>query len=117
MMPIPTLARWTAVGVALMLLVAGGLTLLRPTPARSQSPDVELNVRPGQMKRINIAVPDFNLVGGTDQQNWAKRLPGITGVDLNFSALFSVASGRRRSSPTCRSRGAPRTGWPTRWCS
>src|SRR5262249_1424369 len=93
MMRIPALARWTAVSAALLLLLVGGLTLLRPTPARSQSPDVELNVRPGQMKRINIAVPDFNLVSGTDPQNWAKRLPGITAVDLNFSALFSVVSG------------------------
>src|SRR5262245_57582788 len=97
-----TLARWTVVGAALLLLVAGGLTLLRPTLARSQSPDVELNVRPGQMKRINIAVPDFNLVGGTDPQNWAKRLPGITGVDLNFSALFSVRSEEGRVGKGCR---------------
>jgi TolB protein len=93
MMRASTLVRWTAAGAAALLLGAGGLLLLHPTPARSQSPDVELNVRPGQMKRINIAIPDFALVGGADPQNWAKRLPGITGVDLNFSALFSVVSG------------------------
>src|SRR5262249_56134574 len=93
MMRVPVLARWTAAGAVVLLLVAAGLTLLRPSPARSQSPDVELNVRPGQLKKINIAVPDFTLVGGTDAQNWAKRLPGITAVDLNFSALFSVVSG------------------------
>jgi TolB protein len=89
----PALIRSLACGVALLALVVTGVGLLRPPPARSQSPDVELNVRPGQMKRINIAIPDFTLVGGTDAQNWAKRLPGITGVDLNFSALFSVVSG------------------------
>jgi TolB protein len=89
----PALIRSLAAGAALLALVAAGVSLLRPAPAQSQSPDVELNVRPGQMKRINIAIPDFTLVGGTDAQNWAKRLPGITGVDLNFSALFSVVSG------------------------
>src|SRR5690348_10065688 len=93
MMRASALVRWTAAGAAALLLGAGGLSLLHPTPARSQSPDVELNVRPGQMKRINIAIPDFALEGGADPQNWAKRLPGITGVDLNFSALFSVVSG------------------------
>jgi hypothetical protein len=50
-------------------------------------------VRPGQVKKINIAIPDFTLVGGTDPQNWANRLPGITTVDLNFTSLFSVVSG------------------------
>ena len=64
-----------------------------PSPARSQSPDVELNVRPGTTKRINIAVPDFAVVSGTDTQNWAKRLPGITAADLTFTSLFSVVSG------------------------
>jgi TolB protein len=82
-----------AAGVALLAIVVSGVALLRPLPARSQSPDVELNVRPGQLKKINIAIPDFTLAGGSDPQNWAKRLPGITGVDLNFTSLFSVVSG------------------------
>jgi TolB protein len=93
MMRPPASLRWTAAAAALLALVVAGVTLLAPAPVRSQSPDVELNVRPGQMKKINIAVPDFTLVSGTDAQNWAKRMPGITGVDLNFSALFSVVSG------------------------
>ncbi len=87
------LIRSLAAGVALLAIAAAGVALLPPSPARSQSPDVELNVRPGQLKKINIAIPDFTLAGGSDAQNWAKRLPGITGVDLNFTALFSVVSG------------------------
>jgi TolB protein len=67
--------------------------LLGPAPVRSQNPDVELNVRPGQLRKINIAVPDFALVGGADPQNWVKRLPEITGKDLAFTSLFSVVSG------------------------
>ncbi len=88
-----SLVRSIAAGAALLTLVLAGLALLRPLPARSQSADVELNVRPGQVKKINIAIPDFTLVGGTDAQNWANRLPGITTVDLNFTSLFSVVSG------------------------
>jgi len=87
------LIRSLAAGVALLAIAAAGVALLPPSPARSQSPDVELNVRPGQLKKINIAIPDFTLAGGSDAQNWAKRLPGITGVDLNSTALFSVVSG------------------------
>ena len=87
------LRRSLAAGAAVLTLVLAGLALLRPLPARSQSPDVELNVRPGQVKKINIAIPDFTLVGGADPQNWANRLPGITTVDLNFTSLFSVVSG------------------------
>ena len=89
----PGTVRSLAAVVALLAIVVGGVALLRPAPARSQSPDVELNVRPGQQKKINIAIPDFTLAGGTDAQNWAKRLPGITSADLAFTSLFSVVSG------------------------
>lgn len=84
--------RLAALAVA-AALAALAPALLAPAPARSQNPDVELNVRPGQVKKINIAVPDFALAGGADPQNWAKRLPEITGGDLAFTALFSVVSG------------------------
>ena len=66
-------------------LAAPGMALLGPAPARSQNPDIELNVRPGQMKKINIAVPDFALVGGADPQNLVKRLPEVTAADLAFT--------------------------------
>jgi TolB protein len=67
--------------------------LLGPLPVRSQNPDVELNVRPGQIKKINIAIPDFTLGGGADPQNLARRLAEITGADLTYTSLFSVVSG------------------------
>jgi TolB protein len=86
--------RLAALAAAAVLAVFGA-ALLSPAPVRSQNPnpDVELNVRPGQIKKINIAVPDFTLAGGTDPQNLAKRLPEITGADLTFTSLFSVVSG------------------------
>ncbi|MBI1726969.1 MAG: Tol-Pal system beta propeller repeat protein TolB [Candidatus Rokubacteria bacterium] len=86
--PARRLAAPAAAVVAIFAAAALGLA-----PASSQNPDVELNVRPGLMKKINIAVPDFTLVSGTDPQNWAKRLPEITAADLAFTSLFSVVSG------------------------
>jgi TolB protein len=93
MIPLPrSPGRLTALAAAAAFAIFAA-ALLSPLPVRSQNPDVELNVRPGQIKKINIAVPDFTLVGGTDPQNWAKRLPEITGADLAFTSLFSVVSG------------------------
>lgn len=90
-LPRPTRRLATLAAAAALALFAAAL--LGPTPARSQNPDVELNVRPGQIKKINIAVPDFALMGGADPQSWAKRLPEITAADLAFTSLFSVVSG------------------------
>jgi len=84
--------RLTALAAAATLVVLAA-ALLGPGPVRSQNPDVELNVRPGQIKKINIAVPEFTLAGGSDPQNWAKRMPEITGADLTFTSLFSVVAG------------------------
>ena len=90
---LPRPARRLAAAAAAAALAIFAAALLGPVPARPQSPDVELNVRPGQIKKINIAVPDFALVGAADPQNWAKRLPEITSADLAFTSLFSVVSG------------------------
>jgi TolB protein len=92
MMPLPRSGRLAALAAAATLAVLAA-ALLGPVPVRSQNPDVELNVRPGQIKKINIAVPEFTLAGGSDPQNWAKRMAEITGADLTFTSLFSVVSG------------------------
>jgi TolB protein len=84
--------RLTALAAAAAPAIVAAALLL-PAPARPQNPDVELNVRPGQVKKINIAIPDFTLAGAADPQNWAKRLPEITAADLTFTSLFSVVSG------------------------
>jgi TolB protein len=83
--------RRAALATAALAIFAAAV--MGPAPADSQNPDVELNVRPGQIKKINIAVPDFTLAAGTDPQNWARRLPEITSADLAFTSLFSVVSG------------------------
>lgn len=81
--------------VALLVIWAialGGL-LATPAPSHSQGVDVFLNVMAGGSKKLNIAIPEFTLLAGSDPQGLAKKLSEVTGADLKFSALFSVVSG------------------------
>jgi TolB protein len=78
---------------AAVLLAAAGWILATPKAGRSQAPDVMLNVIAGGAKKLNIAIPDFTVVGGADAQGLAKSLPEVAGKDLAFSQLFSVVSG------------------------
>ena len=81
-----------AVLVATLVVSLGGV-LSSPPPAHPQAPDVLLNVIASGAKKLNIAIPNFTLLAGPDQQGLAKRLPEVTGNDLKFSSLFSVVSG------------------------
>jgi len=80
-----------AVAAAVLAVAAGGL-LASPPPARSQAPDVLLNVMASGAKRLNIFIPDFTVVAGADPGALARRVPEVAGADLKFSALFSVVS-------------------------
>lgn len=85
-------------GRAIVLLVAsvvavtlaGALSL--PPPAGSQASDIFVNVLATGAKKLNIVIPNFTVVGGTDTGGLAKSLPQVTGRDLTFSGLFSVVS-------------------------
>jgi len=83
---------FAALALCAAALVAAGI-LGAPRAGRSQAPDVMLNVIAGGAKKLNIAIPEFTLVGGADSQGLAKSLPDVTGKDLVFSQLFSVVSG------------------------
>jgi TolB protein len=74
-----------------LAVVLGGILSTAPT-ARPQSPDVLLNVIAGGAKKLNIAIPDFTLAGGTDSQGLSRGLPDVVSRDLTFSTLFSVVS-------------------------
>lgn len=80
--------------VAIVAAVAAVLcsTLAAPPPARSQAPDVLLNVIAGGAKKLNIIVPPFTVTAGADATGLSKSIPEVTGNDLRFSALFSVVS-------------------------
>ncbi len=64
-----------------------------PPQRSSQATDVWLNITGGGSRKLNIAVPEFTVVAGSDTGGMAKILAAVTGTDLNFSGLFSVVAG------------------------
>jgi TolB protein len=84
-----TFAAVLAAALAAAFLVSIG----RPPLLRAQGVDVFLNVTGGGVRKLNIAIPEFAVVSGTDTGNVAKQLATVTGDDLTFSQLFSVVSG------------------------
>src|SRR5438477_654886 len=79
-----------------MLAVFLALTAPWPSPAQqtgAPGTDVYVNVTGGGVKKLNIAVPEFTVVAGTDTAGNAKLLASVTGGDLTFSGLFSVVAG------------------------
>lgn len=79
--------------LGLLLVLAFGALLLAPSASHSQAVDVFLNVMAGGARKLNIAVPEFTLVAGTDSQRLREKLAEVVRADLRFSALFSVAAG------------------------
>jgi TolB protein len=78
--------------VVLVLVAATAGVVFSPPAARSQGADVLLNVLATGAKKLNIVIPNFAVVGGTDTAGLSRSLPQVTGKDLTFSALFSVVS-------------------------
>ena len=79
--------------IAVALAASFVVSIGRPLPLRAQGVDVFLNVTGGGARKLNIAIPEFTVVSGTDTGNVAKQLATVTGDDLTFSQLFSVVSG------------------------
>ena len=76
------------------LLAAAALLLVPPPAARSQAPDVLLNVIAGGAKKLNLFMPDFTVTGAPDPAGLSRSLAEVTGNDLTFSTLFSVVGGQ-----------------------
>src|SRR2546428_2417737 len=81
--------------VAILLAVVMQWT--GPSAPRAQAPEqkttVIIDILGTTGKKINIAVPEFTVVSGTDSAGAAKLLASVTGSDLAFSGLFSVVAG------------------------
>ena len=82
-----------AVVAVLLLAVVAALPWMPPPPAGAQGVDVFLNVTGGGTRKLNIAIPEFTVVAGTDAQGASKQVASIVGADLTFSGLFSVVAG------------------------
>src|SRR2546428_12862668 len=76
------------------LAIATVLGLWAAPPAvRAQAVDVYINVTGGGSKKLNIAIPEFTVVAGTDTGGVAKLLASVAGNDLTLSGFFSVVAG------------------------
>jgi TolB protein len=74
------------------LVIATALEIWSPPPTvRAQAVDVYINVTGGGSKKLNITIPEFTLVTGTDTA-LAKLLASVAGNDLTLSGLFSVVA-------------------------
>lgn len=78
--------------VAVALVAAILLPWAVPPPIRAQGVDVYINVTGGGAKKLNIAIPEFTVLSGTDTTGLGKQLAAVTGADLTFSGLFSVVA-------------------------
>jgi TolB protein len=81
-----------AVVVMLLLAVLVAAPWTPPPPLGAQGVDVFLNVTGGGTRKLNIAIPEFTVVAGTDVHGAGKQVASITGADLTFSGLFSVVA-------------------------
>ncbi len=89
------ISRRIALLAAAPAVVALGLLLATPPPpARSQAPDVLLNVIRGGAGKLNLFMPDFTVTGAPDPGGLSRSLAEVTANDLKFSTLFSVVGGQ-----------------------
>ena len=81
-------------GALTVVLLAGVLAApwSMPPPSHGQAVDVYINITGGGGKKLNIAIPDFSVIAGTDSTAIAPMLASVAGADLTFSGLFSVVA-------------------------
>ncbi|MEK7387761.1 MAG: DPP IV N-terminal domain-containing protein [candidate division NC10 bacterium] len=91
--------RRKSVALVIAVLALGAVALPwsgTPAPraqAVRQGVDVYINITGGGSKKLNIAIPEFTVIAGTDSGSVATLLAAVAGADLTFSGLFSVVAG------------------------
>jgi TolB protein len=54
--------------------------------------DVWINIQGAGTKKLNIAIPEFTVVAGSDPQGLGKQLASVIGNDLTFTGQFTVVA-------------------------
>lgn len=80
-------------GLALAALTLGGAPPAPRAQTRTPGVDVWINIAGGGARKLNIAIPEFTVVRGSDTAGLARTLAAVVGKDLTFSGLFSVVAG------------------------
>lgn len=81
-----------ALALGLLLLVLVAPWGAPPPSDAQQGVEVYINVTGGPGKKLNIAIPEFTVVAGTDAGGLAKLLATVAGQDLTFTQQFSVVA-------------------------
>jgi TolB protein len=87
-----TIVRRSLVALLVLLLAVLPGPWSAAPPSHGQGVDVYINITGGGSKKLNIAIPDFAVVAGTDTAGLGHMLASVAGADLTFSALFSVVA-------------------------
>jgi TolB protein len=77
---------------ALAAITLGGAPSAPGAQGRAPGVDVWINIAGGGARKLNIAIPEFTVVRGSDTGGLARTLAAVVGKDLTFSALFSVVA-------------------------
>ena len=91
--------RRIAIAVLFAVLAVATAGVWAPPPsvrAQQAPPDFYLNITGGGSKKLNIAIPEFTVVAGSDSAGLAKMIPTVAGNDLTLSGAFSVVAGSDR---------------------
>ncbi len=83
---------WTFL-ITLVALAAVAVPWVPRAARGAPGVDVYINITGGGGKKLNIAIPEFTVIAGTDTGGLAKQLAAVAGNDLTFSGLFSVVAG------------------------
>jgi TolB protein len=82
--------------LVVFLLIAVLIPGVSPPVSRAQSQgrgvDVWINIQGAGSKKLNIAVPEFTVVAGSDPQGLGKQLASVVGHDLTFTGQFAVVA-------------------------
>jgi TolB protein len=86
--------------ITLVTLVAGLVTpWSRPPALDAQGVEVFLNITGSGSKKLNIVIPEFTVVDGTDLNGLTRLLASVTGADLTFSGRFRVLAAAEGKIP------------------